>query len=813
MLSIPFLRTSAARHSTAALGFYALATLALTAPLPGYLLETIPRAVRPDTWLNTWALAWTSEHLVTNPAGLFDANIFFPQLTTLAYSDHFIAQALIAAPAYWLSSNPVLAYNLAWYAALILTAWGGYLWTRALLGEAEGGEAAALVAGAVCLLVPGKLTAFSHLQVISLQGVPFALLFVHRLLERPTPARAAVLAAAVLYAALSSWYTAAYVALLVPVIGGAALLVPAATPDRRKAALLGAAAVSTAAAAMLPVAISYRAVQADLGVARRLDVLVATALRPTDFFASWSWLHSGWMPFGSGAGGHFPGFVAVALMVLGLRAARRRNDPWPFVYTAVAAGFAILSLGPLLTIGAVEIPLPYDLLYRFVPGFNALRNPYRAAFIATILLAVPVAYGAREVIAAGRARLLVKQRWRRTPRVGALSSLTAALAVLLASTHLLEAWPGPQEIVRLPEPSSEVYAWLASDDANVGAALVWPLPDLRDDNARYQLWSIGGWVPLVNGHSGLYPPAFARLHNLDAEFPSSAFLAAVKEWFPATHVVAHYGLVEGGVSRRRLATSSPELREVFAQGDDVVYELPNGAPGGWLRRRIPERLYSRTMRVQIDTAAAGCELVAFLDGVPAGRTAVGGGDPQEVSEILLPASDTPGDPVVLELMLVEPALGPWPRVDLDARRSPSPAAAISVNGTTLAEAPFVAGLLDGRTGRPLGWITRRREERFAAALRARLADAEPGDRLMLAVAENEDPTLIERLHLLLGAAGAGRPFVDRGGAFAFAGTVGEAPGSALEVIDAERAALSVGEGGGCRLGAIVRFEFERSEGS
>ena len=54
----------------------------------------------------------------------------------------------------------------------------------------------------------------------------------------------------------------------------------------------------------------------------------------------------------------------------------------------------MLALGPVLRSGNLSIPLPYQLLYSWVPGFDGLRNPYRAAFIATILLALPAAYGA-----------------------------------------------------------------------------------------------------------------------------------------------------------------------------------------------------------------------------------------------------------------------------------------------------------------------------------------------------------------------------------------------------------------------------------
>ena len=372
--------------------FYVVATLLLAAPLPWHVFSTVARAVRPDVWLNVWALSWTSEHLLTAPATLFDANIFFPHAHTLAYTDHFIGEALIAAPAYWATGSATLAYNLAWFAALVLTGWGGYLWVRCLMGDQPADEAAALVAGAVCLLVPGKGTAMSHLQVISLQGVTLALFATHMLLQKPGWRRALALAAAAVYAALCSWYTAAYTALLLPLVGLAGIFGVGRPSQRRRATAFGAGALLLAVIVMYPVALPYRAVQQEMAFERTMEELVATSLRPLDFVASWSWLHRAWLPEGSGAGGYFPGLLAMLLAALGVRDGWRRGDRWPVLYAGGAVGFAVLALGPRLAI---------------TEGFT---------------LPLPVGYGARWVIEWGRARLLYRQRWRARPQLGGLVS-------------------------------------------------------------------------------------------------------------------------------------------------------------------------------------------------------------------------------------------------------------------------------------------------------------------------------------------------------------------------------------------------------
>lgn len=811
------------RRALWALAFYVVATLLIAAPLPAHFSATVPRAVRQDVWLNVWALAWTSDHLLTAPMHLFDANIFFPHAHTLAYSDHFIGEALLAAPLYWIA-GAVPAYNLAWYAALILTAWGGYLWVRSLIGDEPAGEAAALVAGAFCLLVPGKRTALSHLQVISLQGVPLALWCVQRLWRQPRWRTAAALSAAAVYAALCSWYTAAYAALLLPMAGLGGLWIEGPKLDpgtRRKVLALGVAALALGALVMAPIALPFRAVQREFAFERPVAELVATSLAPVDFISSWSWLHDGWLPAGSGAGGYFPGLLAVFLAVLGVLDGRRREDRWPAFYAALAALFVLFSLGPRLAItDRLVLPLPYALLYRFVPGFAALRNPYRAAFIASLLLAVPVGCGARRVILWARARLLVRQRWAVHPRLGPLGPVTWGVALLLSSVHLLEAWPGPQQVESLPMAPSSAYTWLAAQPGS--ATLVWPLPRPFDDNARYQLWTVGSWAKLVNGHSGLYPPDFVDLYGAGAGFPQPRFVDDLKEGFPVTHVLAHYGLTEDGATARSAAAANPELQEVWAEGDDVIYRLTNGGRFGWLRRRLPRAMLGSTLQVDTAAVSRGCGLRVEVDGVlvgeaypPGGGGAAAGGDrpPGTSSEDSL-AIDLQLPPqgnrtVTLEIFLVDGQGAA--RFDLRSRLRPEREATLTVNGAEVLSGAAVIAAVHAGSGRLLfARATTADTAGAGAALREALDSTAAGDEILVAVAETLDYGLIERLRLLLERAGApesGETLRELATAYAFRGRVGAPPGSAIEALGEDEAELLDGDpAGDCRLSPIARFD-------
>ena len=76
-----------------------------------------------DTLLNTWAIAWVAHQLPRDPIHLFDANIFYPERRTLAYSEAMIVQGLMAMPIRAAGASPVLTYNLVLLAGFALTGW------------------------------------------------------------------------------------------------------------------------------------------------------------------------------------------------------------------------------------------------------------------------------------------------------------------------------------------------------------------------------------------------------------------------------------------------------------------------------------------------------------------------------------------------------------------------------------------------------------------------------------------------------------------------------------------------------------------
>jgi hypothetical protein len=160
-----------------AAGLYLAVALVFTWPLAAGLARDIPWDLG-DSLLNAWILAWDADRLLRFLGGdagairnFWNANIFYPEPLTLAYSEHLFVQAVQILPVYALTGNIVLSYNLLFLSTFVLSGLGMFLFVR----ETTGSPRAGLVAGLVYAFAPYRVPQFSHLQVISSQWMPFVL--------------------------------------------------------------------------------------------------------------------------------------------------------------------------------------------------------------------------------------------------------------------------------------------------------------------------------------------------------------------------------------------------------------------------------------------------------------------------------------------------------------------------------------------------------------------------------------------------------------------------------------------------------------
>jgi hypothetical protein len=185
-----------------------------THPLILHLGSHIPGSPG-DPLLIVWIMAWDFHALTTNPWHLFDANIYYPASNTLALSEHLLGILPIFGPAYALTGNPILAYNVVFFLSFMLSGLAMLLlvqyWTQHFW--------AALVAGFLFAFVPIRFEQFTHLQLLNLYWAPLAFLWLEKFLRSKAWKDLAVFSIFYWLQVLSSvylgWFTTIAIALYV----------------------------------------------------------------------------------------------------------------------------------------------------------------------------------------------------------------------------------------------------------------------------------------------------------------------------------------------------------------------------------------------------------------------------------------------------------------------------------------------------------------------------------------------------------------------------------------------------------------------
>ena len=310
-----------------------------------------------DSYFSVWRLAWVAHQLTTDPAHLFDGNIFYPHHTTLAYSDAMLLPAVMLAPLAWAGIPPVVVYNLALLAAFVASAVAAFLLVRELTGSV----AAGLLGGIIFGFSPHRLEHFDHLELQFAFWMPLAALAWHRAIDKDRGYLTAGLFAA--GQVMSSIYHGVFLVTWLGVLTGIRLL-----RDPRRAVRAGVLVLAPPLLVLAIYSIPYMRSRAELGDRPPTDVASYSAV-PSDFLSAprnnrlYGWTE----PIGANERHLFPGVVATLLLIVGLW------PPYDRTRLLHAAGLAL----------ALELTLGfngglYQLLYEWVLPFRGLRVPARA---------------------------------------------------------------------------------------------------------------------------------------------------------------------------------------------------------------------------------------------------------------------------------------------------------------------------------------------------------------------------------------------------------------------------------------------------
>ena len=531
----------------ASVGFSIL-TVALTYPQAVQLSSHV--GFHYDALFSIWRLTWIAHQLLVDPMHLFDANIFYPALNTLAFSDAVLLPSLVAAPAIWAGAPPVVIYNLLVLLSFVTAGVAMYFFVRSINLP----KVAAAFAGAAFAFNAYRFAHFPQLELLWTCWIPLALWSFHRATATRRARDGALLGLFVACQALSCLYYAVFPVTRLIVLS----CVSALQLSWRELRDMWKPAVAAAIVSILlvaPYAIPYTKGARAFGErtieeVRNWSPPLASYMGAPESNWWYDKPREGLDPVEKAL---FPGLVIVVLAVVGV-ISRPRKYAVPYAILGVVA--FDLSLG--------VNGMTYRYLFDTVWLYRGLRVPGR--------MFVMVSAGLSVLAAIGLTRVATWPRW--GPR--------AALALLVFSVVEAVSIPLPTEPI--PPPASKVDLWLAQQPRVPIAEWPWPRSDALGFTRApiYMYRSIRHWQPLVNGYSGNYTEGYIVFLDATRDFPARAAVRHMQD-MGVRYVILHS---QPDPARfvdvvRRIA-HQPALQFQFAEntGDEeiAVYLLrPDGA--------------------------------------------------------------------------------------------------------------------------------------------------------------------------------------------------------------------------------------------
>lgn len=519
------------------------ATVAATWPLSLHLATWAPGS--GDPLEVTWIFGWGAHAVRDNPLSLlngsiFNANIFYPEPLTLAYTENFLGLSMPAAPLVWLTSNPLLVYNLVTIGLYATSGYATYLLVRQITPYRPAG----VIAGLAFTLAPYRISQIEHMHVVAIHLMPIMLLLLLRM-SRHSSWRIVVAAGVVFGLQIWSSFTGASITLLMVGAWGVWEL---ARHRLGALATLGRAGIAVALgfALAIPVIRPYRDLRAIHPEFKHPKAAVLEfSATPTSYLSPPhrnALVRSPHDPLerrfkdtqGYWEKNHFPGFVLLGAFLIAVGAAFRKfirrqvergkrdadaepPDPdaitaettpshsahlWLFIVIA-SVGF-VTSLGPRLGAAPDGIPLPFSLITKL--GFSDLaRVPSRFGTLVPFGMAVVV----------GLAISAMRDPWRHR---------LAATSLVLLSIELMIPTLQPR---RVPAATAVNRTITNTKGAVLALPTVELLPgggvdvDTIPREAIHLYLSTANFRPMINGYAAFHPSSFWEVVRAVQDFPSA----------------------------------------------------------------------------------------------------------------------------------------------------------------------------------------------------------------------------------------------------------------------------------------------------
>lgn len=539
------------------------------------VVMTYPWIGHMDTWVHdgadsyfiAWTLAWDVNSFQNDIGNIFNTNIFYPHVNTLAYSEHLIGTALFMWPILAITNNPILSYNIITFIFFVLGAYCMYFFMFKFTRNLPVSIISAIIFG----FNPYRVIHFSqiHLQVIFF--FPLILLILHRLFEAKRNRDFIWLVLSYIALGYMSMHYFLMMAIVSAIFIAYYFFVVEKRKMERKFILKLVFSFLLIILVVLPVYVPYFSAHDESGYSRSYSMINTYSPAIADYF-NFSPLITRLIGFPNTIERVlYTGFTIVILFYGSLFFLVKRKDEdqrrtkITLLYLLIGVVSLLLSFGILIRITASGdgIVGPYAFLYKLVPGFDGLRALGR--FFIVILLSISVIVGFGLNLFLKR----IKKRF-----------LYGAIIIIISSFVMLEyLWVPPFQPVEyreavVNEEIPEVYHWLKNLPEDT-VILELPLDVHLRDSTEYLYLSTYHWKKMVNGYSGFFPDDYIELEKMVTEdFVADETQDRISS-IGVEYVVIHFDILS--ILTTQTTPDSlgqlPKLKLVKVFGSDYVYEV------------------------------------------------------------------------------------------------------------------------------------------------------------------------------------------------------------------------------------------------
>lgn len=472
-----------------------------------------------------------------NITNIFNANIYFPYLNSLAYSETFISSSLVSFIPLIIYKEPIVTVNFTFILSIILLGISIYLLCHYLTND----FLVSTLSGLLITFSPAVLSYYVHLQILFIWCVPLSILYFLKFINIQ---RSNYLIYSLIFFLLqmyNSFLPGYFIVFSFIII----LIFYFINYKKKTLKLISKKNIIlclTSFILTLPVIIPYYMVSKEFNYSRDIRDSIHLGLEPEDLLCSspFSRFHPflNQLPINQKSQNNEfkPGYLGFIFSLLSLIALLyfiknfRRNSMYFNCFGTIGLFGLILSLGPALHFNRqtvhlpFPIPLPYALFYYLVPGFQGFRNSARWEMLFILCMSIIIA-------------ILLNKLLKNKPII------TRVLIYLVLMVGIIAEFNFPMRFynITLVKDFPKVYSWLNTTPAET-KIIEMPIYNWNmqfNTELQREYYSTIHFRKMVNGYSGFSPPPWQNLVvEISQEFPDEKAIIRLKK-IGINYIIVH----------------------------------------------------------------------------------------------------------------------------------------------------------------------------------------------------------------------------------------------------------------------------------